>query len=62
MSETNIVGKRINKLQQDINDLITEFTEETGLFVNIDSPGFVYNIHLDYSGYADKFRVEVKPA
>lgn len=59
MSETNIAGKRINKLQQDINDLITEFTEETGLFVNIDSPGFVYDVALRIKGYKDRFRIEV---
>ena len=62
MSQVNIVGNRIRKLQDDINDLVFSFTEETGLFVQIDSPALLTRIDGKLDAYLDKFRVEVKPA
>ena len=58
----NVVGDRVRKLQDDINDLVSSFTEETGLFVEIDSPAILTRIDGKFDAYLDKFRVEVKPA
>ena len=58
----DVVGDRVRKLQDDINDLVFTFTEETGLFVEINSPAILTRIDGKLDTYLDKFRVEVKPA
>ncbi len=62
MSQVNIVGNRIRKLQDDINDLVFSFTEETGLFVEINSPSILQRPDGKLDAYLGKFRIEVKPA
>lgn len=62
MSQVNIVGNRIRKLQDDINDLVFSFTEETGLFVEIESPAILQRLDGKLDTYSGKFRIEVKPA
>ena len=58
----NSIGDRVRKLQEDINDLVFSFTEETGLFVEIESPSILQRLDGKLDTYLGKFRIEVKPA